>query len=90
MESLLIKVDNPLHVKYLTAFLKTIPYIKSIEKTKTITDSDWVLSSSRLATDKEIEELCSEMERETKGVTSEILLSKGIKNLEKCLKKIKK
>jgi len=90
MESLLIKIDNPLHVKYLAAFLKTIPYIKSVEKTKTLTDTDWVLSSQHTATDKEIEELCAEMEKETGGVTSELLLSKGKKNLEKCLRKEKK
>jgi hypothetical protein len=90
MESLLIKIDSPLHVKYLTAFLKTIPYIKSVEKTKILTDADWVLSSNRPATDKEIEELCAEMEKETGGVTSDLLLSKGKKNLEKCLGKIKK
>ena len=90
MESLLITVDNPLHVKYLKAFLKTIPYIKSVEKTKTLTDSDWVLSSRRPATDKEIEELALEMEKESGGETSDVLLGKGKKNLEKCLRKIKK
>lgn len=90
MESLLIKIDNPTHVKYLTAFLKTIPYIKSVEKTKTLTDADWVFPSHRPATDKEIEALCTEMEKETGGLTSDLLLINGKKNLEKCLRKVKK
>jgi lipocalin len=76
MQTLIVKTDSVAHAKFLSSFLKTVSFVKSVfiepkdDSTHVVNEPDaeynWI-NPSRPATDEEIEKMLDECEAEEKA-----------------------
>ncbi len=92
MQTLIVKTDSVAHAKFLSSFLKTVGFVKSvfIEPNAVSThivsepavEYNWT-NPSRPATDEEIDQLIIEMENDGPGEDVEIVFNRIKKGLKK-------
>lgn len=78
MQTLIVKTDSVAHAKFLSSFLKTVSFVKSVfiepnvdsparsEVNEPVAEYNWT-NPSRPATDEEIEKMLNECEAEEKA-----------------------
>ncbi|MDP3916169.1 MAG: hypothetical protein Q8R96_20765 [Bacteroidota bacterium] len=78
MTTLKVNIDNQSDARALATFLRTLGYVKSVSIEKPLlTDEDWIMPG-RAATDKELDRLIDELEKDNDPGISTAQLEKEI------------